>query len=142
MQQRFRKLIRQSFIWQIALGLYWLGLFVMTHIPGEMATLPGASTDKLLHVTAFALLGMLLATAWQLSVGPIGLRHLACAWLLLVLYGAIDEWTQTLVDRQASLYDLLGDAIGALIGLAMFAALRGIVGARLQRADRTEIVNQ
>jgi hypothetical protein len=142
MQQRFRKHIRQSFIWQIALGLYWLALFVMTHIPSEMATLPGASTDKLVHVAAFALLGMLLATAWQLSAGPIGLRHLACAWLLLVLYGAIDEWTQTLVDRQASLYDLLGDALGALIGLAMFAALKGIVGARFQRADRSERVNQ
>jgi VanZ like family len=142
MQQRFRDLVKHSIIWQIALGLYWLALFVMTHIPSEMAALPGASTDKLVHVAAFALLAMMLATAWQLSAGPIGLRHLACAWLLLVLYGALDEWTQTFVDRQASLYDLLGDAVGALIGLAMFAALRGLVGARPHRADRGERVNQ
>ncbi|HEX2474078.1 MAG TPA: VanZ family protein [Lacipirellulaceae bacterium] len=142
MHQRFRELVKQSIIWQIALGLYWLGLFVVTHIPSEMAALPGASTDKLVHVAAFALLAMLLATAWELSAGPIWFRHLACAWLLLVLYGAIDEWTQTLVGRQASLYDWLGDAIGALIGLAVFVALRGLVVARLQRADHGERINQ
>ncbi len=142
MQQRFRELVKQSVIWQIALGLYWLALFVMTHMPSEMAALPGASTDKLVHVAAFALLAMLLVTAWQLSAGPIGIRHLACAWLLLVLYGAFDEWTQTLVDRQASLYDLLGDALGALIGLAVFAALRGLVGRKPRRADRGKRANQ
>jgi VanZ family protein len=142
MQQRFRELVKQSFIWQIALALYWLALFVMTHVPSEMATLPGASTDKLVHIAAFAVLAMLLATAWQLTAGPIGLRHLAYAWLLLVAYGAIDEWTQTLVGRQASLWDLLGDALGALVGLALFAALRGLGGAGLQRGDRSQRRNQ
>jgi VanZ family protein len=142
MQPRFRELVKRAAIWQIALALYWLALFVMTHIPSEMAAMPGASTDKLVHVAAFALLAMLLATAWHLTVGPLALRHMAVAWVVLVLYGAIDEWTQTLVDRQASIYDLLSDALGALVGLTAFATLRRLVGARLQRADRSERANQ
>jgi len=141
MQQRFRELVKRAAIWQIALALYWLALFVMTHIPSEMAELPGASTDKLVHVTAFALLALLLATAWHATVGPLALHHMALAWCMLVLYGALDEWTQTFVDREGSFYDLLGDALGALIGLALFAALRGLVGARLQRAEKNERVN-
>ena len=142
MHQRFRELVKHSIIWQIALGLYWLALFVMTHMPSEMAALPGASTDKLVHVAAFALLAMLLATAWQLTVGRLTLRHMILAWIMLVLYGAVDEWTQTFVDRQASVYDLLGDALGALIGLVAFAALRGLIAARPHRSERSKRANQ
>jgi hypothetical protein len=142
MQQRFRELLKQSIIWQIALGLYWLALFAMTHMPSEMAALPGASTDKIVHFAAFALLAMLLATAWHLTVGQIALRHMALAWVMLVLYGALDEWTQTFVDRQASVYDLLGDAVGALIGLAAFSAVRRLITARLQRSEQSKRANQ
>jgi VanZ family protein len=120
MQQRFRKLLKYAAVWQIVLGLYWLALFVTTHIPNDFAALPGASTDKLVHFTAFALLAFLLATAWHLSVGQLALRHLALAWIVLVLYGAMDEWTQSFVGRTASIYDLLVDALGALVGLVLF----------------------
>jgi VanZ family protein len=120
MQQPFQKFLKYALVWQLALALYWLALFVTTHIPSELAALPGDSTDKFVHVTAFAVLALLLATAWQLSAGPLGLRHLALAWLLLVAYGAIDEWTQSFVRRQASFWDFLGDAVGALIGLVLF----------------------
>jgi VanZ family protein len=142
MQQRFRKLVKYAFIWQVALGVYWLALFVATHIPSDLAALPGTSTDKFVHVTAFALLAFLLATAWHLTVGQLGLRHMALAWIVLVLYGAMDEWTQSFVGRTASVYDLLGDALGALIGLALFIALRRLFSQRLQRAGGSEIPNQ
>ena len=139
MQPRYRKLLKYALIWQIALALYWLVLFVTTHMPSELAALPGAWTDKFVHVTAFALLALLLAAAWQVSAGPLGLRHLALAWILLVGYGAIDEWTQTFVERQASFWDFAGDALGALIGLALFAAMRRLSVGRLQRASNSDM---
>jgi VanZ family protein len=142
MQPHFHKLLKYALIWQIALTLYWLALFVTTHIPSRLATFPGASTDKLVHLSAFAMLALLLATAWQLSMGQFGLRHAIVAWIVLVLYGALDEWTQTFVGRQASLYDLLGDAIGALIGLAFFSMVRRLLGGKLQRAPGSESPNQ
>jgi VanZ family protein len=139
MQQRFQKFVKYALIWQVALALYWLVLFVTTHIPSELAALPGASTDKFVHVTAFALLALLLATAWQLSVGQLGLRQMTLAWIVLVLYGALDEWTQSFVGRQASLWDFVGDAVGALIGLALFAAMRRLFVGRLQRASNSDM---
>jgi VanZ family protein len=139
MQQPFQKFLKYTLVWQLALALYWFALFVTTHIPSDMAGLPGASTDKFVHVTAFALLALLLATAWQLSAGPLGLRHLALAWILLVVYGAIDEWTQSFVRRQASIWDFLGDAVGALIGLVIFAVMRRLFVGRLQRANSSEM---
>jgi VanZ family protein len=142
MQQRFRNFVKYTLIWQIALALYWLALFVTTHIPSNFAALPGGSTDKIVHVTAFALLALLLATAWHLSVGQLGLRHMALAWIVLVLYGALDEWTQTFVGRQASLYDLASDALGALIGLVLFAGAKRFLNGSLQRAGQSERPNQ
>ncbi|HEY3391521.1 MAG TPA: VanZ family protein [Lacipirellulaceae bacterium] len=139
MQQPFQKFLKHAVVWQIALALYWLVLFVTTHIPSELAALPGAWTDEFVHVTGFTLLAMLLATAWQFSIGPLGLRHLALAWILLVVYGAMDEWTQTFVSRHASLWDFLGDAVGALIGLALFATMRRLFVGRLQRANTSEM---
>jgi VanZ family protein len=32
----------------------------------------------------------------------------------------MDEWTQSFVGRTASIYDLLVDALGALVGLVLF----------------------
>jgi VanZ family protein len=142
MQQRFRNFLKYALIWQIALALYWLALFVTTHIPHELAAMPGASTDKIVHVTAFALLALLLATAWQLTAGELGLWQFVLAWVMLVLYGALDEWTQSFVGRTASLYDLLCDAIGALIGLTLFAALKRLFDRWLQHAGSSESLNQ
>jgi VanZ like family len=141
-QQRFRKLLMHALTWQLALASYWLALFVMTHVPIDVVALPGNSIDKLVHVSAFAILAMLLAIAWHLSAGPLTWRHFACAWVLLVLYGAMDEWTQTYVGRIASFADWLGDALGAFIGLATFAALNWLVAGKSQQAERGETVNQ
>jgi VanZ family protein len=141
MKPHLRSIVKHAVIWQVALVCYWLVLFITTHIPRDMAALPGPSTDKLIHFTAFALLAILLSTAWQLTVGPLGLRHFAWAWVLLVLYGALDEWTQSFVGRTASVWDLAGDALGALTGLMMFVALRRLFHTRLQRAVGSERAN-
>jgi VanZ family protein len=113
--------IRSPWLWQFALISYWLALFVSTHLPSEVISGAVSSSDKLIHVIAYAGLALLLAIAWYLAAGRLMLRHVFWAWTALVIYGAFDEWTQTPVGREASVNDWLADALGAAIGLAFFA---------------------
>jgi VanZ family protein len=40
-----------------------------------------------------------------------------------MIYAGLDEWTQSFVGRHASAWDWMADAIGAFLGLALFAWL-------------------
>ena len=99
-------------------------LVVATHLPNRIASLPSNQTDKFVHVAAFAVLAWLLATAWQASVGWLNRRHLWFVWLTIVLYAVVDELTQLLVGRTASVADWLADAVGAALGLFVFQLAR------------------
>jgi VanZ family protein len=122
MQHTLGKVLKHLAIWQVALACYWSALFVFTHIP-----LSGAPPlnfqwgDKVVHLVAFAILAALLATTWQVSSGRLNSSHLRWAWVALAFYGAIDEWTQSLVGRETSFWDWVCDAAGAFLGLAAFA---------------------
>jgi VanZ family protein len=113
--------IKSPWIWQLALISYWVALFVSTHLPSEVVSVAVGSSDKLIHVIAYAGLALLLGIAWHVAVGRLTPRHLCSAWAALVIYGAFDEWTQTPVGREASVADWLADALGAAIGLGIFA---------------------
>jgi VanZ family protein len=103
-------------IW-VVLASYWAALFVATHVPMEMVLLPGGVPDLIPHFITYALLAFLLAAALQVTARRVNGRQFFAAWVLLVVYGAIDETTQPLVGRQASLWDWLADAAGAAVGL-------------------------
>jgi len=107
-------------IWRVLLVGYWLALVIGTHLPRTFAGLPYEQHDKLMHVAAYAVLAWLLAMAWQSSVGRLNGRHLRIAWLAVVGFAAIDEVTQLLVARDASVRDWLADAVGAAVGLMVF----------------------
>jgi VanZ family protein len=116
---------RQLVAWsQAALGIYWAALLIATHLPAETALLPGHTVDKIYHVLAYAVLSGLLATVWQLAGGHLMRRQLVIVWLVVVLYGAVDEITQIPVGREASLLDWLADAAGAACGIVVFVWLR------------------
>jgi VanZ family protein len=117
----FLSKLKSPWIWTLALVCYWLALFVSTHLPTEVVSVAVTTSDKTIHVIAYAGLALLLAMAWHVAVGPVTFRHLCLAWLALVVYGAVDEWTQIPVGREASVGDWLADALGAAIGLAIFA---------------------
>ena len=72
--------------------------------------------DKLVHGALFAALAV--TARWA------GVRR-GVAAVLLVLYAALSEVLQgtSLVDRDASVADLLADAVGVLVGLLVWAAL-------------------
>jgi VanZ family protein len=118
------RLLRNARLWQIALACYWAALFIATHIPADRLPRPAQTADKLAHLLAFAGLSWLFATTWELSAGRLNSRHLVRAWFLLALYGALEEATQPLVGRHASVFDWLADMTGAALGLVLFAWMR------------------
>jgi VanZ family protein len=103
-------------IWVI-LASYWIALFIATHVPMEMVLLPGGVPDLIPHFITYAVLAVLFATALLVTARRLNGRHFVAAWILIAVYGAIDEVTQPLVGRQASLLDWLADAAGAAVGL-------------------------
>ena len=124
MLDALRRHLKNPRTWQLALAGFWLALFIGTHIPSNVPILPKNNFDKVVHFTAFAALAMLLATTWQVTAGHLTGRHLVVVWLVLVLYAALDEWTQILVRRECSIWDWTADALGAALALVLFAKLR------------------
>lgn len=106
-----------------ALGLYWSGIFIATHIPqiprwvGQIPV-----SDKTLHFTAYLFLSFLLYHA----ISPnrkVNWRKPA-VWITLaviVWYGAIDEWLQIYVGRHADVRDFFADLCGAMAGLVILS---------------------
>ncbi|HGY09699.1 MAG TPA: VanZ family protein [Oceanithermus profundus] len=88
------------------LAALWAGLiFALSSQPGSAVGLP-PPWDKLAHMSAYAILALLLRAG--------GLRP-GAAWWLAVLYGAGDELHQHFVPgRLADPADLAADALGAL----------------------------
>jgi VanZ family protein len=111
-------------LWLLLLVGYWLVLFAATHVPSDFPAVPSAQWDKVAHFVAYALLGAGFAMAWQLASGRLTLRQLLTTWIVVVVYGALDEWTQSFVGRDTSFFDWMADAAGAAAGLTMFARLR------------------
>jgi VanZ family protein len=91
-------------------------------------SLDAPGLDKVLHAGEYAGLALLLALA-LLQSGLSPLRAAAIAALGATTFGATDEWHQSFVPgRDASLLDLVADAVGAVAGGAL------LVGAGRRRA--------
>ncbi|SDE16141.1 hypothetical protein SAMN05660485_00003 [Blastococcus fimeti] len=92
-----------------------LSLAVLFAPASDVPTAP-AGVDKLVHVGLFAALAM--SGRWA----GIGSRALAP---LLLVYAAVSEVLQGLgvLDRSVSFADWVADAVGVLLGLALWAGL-------------------
>ena len=102
------------------LSLYWPLLFIATHVPIQNLGPRTGMSDKTMHWMAY--LGLVFFL-W-LAVSPyekVNWRK-AKVWVILVVivwYGAIDEWLQGRVGRDASAGDLVADIAGTLLGLGL-----------------------
>jgi len=103
-------------------ALYWLALFVATHVPMRRRpeTAAHKDFDKGEHLAAFAGLALLLCTTGVVLGQPLS-RLFAIVLAIVAGYGAIDEVTQLLVPtRAADLRDWLADIAGGLAGIIAF----------------------
>ena len=119
----------------LVLAVYWVALFIGTHVPVPPDVLQIAGSDKTLHFLAYLGLSLLIAVC----VRPRGWTYL---WVLLGLaaYGALDELLQISVRRTADIVDWLADVAGVAVGLAAYAVGRqalAVIRQRSRAGDRT-----
>lgn len=119
----------------IIVAIYWLALFVATHIPVVPEALKEPGADKWAHSIAYAGLAFLLATrnsTWDRLTWNVATQIL----LVVGVYGIVDELTQIPVGRNAEMGDWLADLRGASVGLGLVALLQIGVG-RISRRTRS-----
>lgn len=108
----------------LALVLYWIALFVATHLPAQQIAVrePFQNFDKVVHASAYAGLACIAAAAWTWR------RRLVRRDYLVLLaglsgYGVFDELLQLIpaLHRSADVWDWAADTVGAAVGLLVFA---------------------
>jgi len=104
----------------VVLGVYWLALFISTHMPpGPVLTHRVLPLDKVAHFCGYGLLAVLFA--WTaIGIRKPSIMSMLILWGVIVLYGAFDELTQAFVRRTPDPMDWLADAMGAMLGLAAY----------------------
>jgi VanZ family protein len=113
----------------------WAGLiFLLSNQPGLAVSEDPAvdqPTRHIAHVLVYAVLTLLIAWAATGRRVPT-LRLATLAGVIALLYGVTDEIHQTFVPtRTGRPEDLVWDALGAVLGVAAIAVVRGV----LERED-------
>lgn len=101
----------------------WAGvIFALSSIPSlESGLRPvwDLVLRKIAHAAEFAILAALLLRA----LAPQTKRAVPVAFFLALFYAASDEWHQTFVENRTGAWaDALIDAIGIIVGLAVYAS--------------------
>jgi VanZ family protein len=109
-------------------ALLWIGLFIGTHIPAQSLP-PMHVSDKTLHFAAyFGLASMIYVSTWITNPRRRWLSVMVLA--ICMVYGAIDELLQPLVNRHASAKDWIADVAGAACAVLLLALLRRFLSPR------------
>jgi len=121
------------------LGMYWITLFVLTHLPPEILNRLLAlffsrgekvlehGGDKRVHLQAYAGLAFLF-TSWLAIRGTDGFKLWKLTIVVLGAYAVFDELSQIPFGRTASVRDCLADGTGVAIGSVCFLAARFLIG--------------
>lgn len=106
------------------LAVYWVAMFIATHLPPSQVSIPGGS-DKSIHALAFFGLGFLLSL-WKWFKRPQSIATSIRTWLMILGYACVDELLQGPVGRTPDIHDGFADMIGATAGIAVayFAGFR------------------
>lgn len=111
-------------------AVYWCFIFTGTHLPKIPASVPRIN-DKVMHFTAFYVLATILCycTTSEKLVRRFGTIVAVC-----LLYGLLDEWTQSFVrGRTTDLYDFAADACGTISAVAIYMSGRYLWKRRQKR---------
>jgi len=131
-----RQWLRQRpLLWFWLPVFFWMGLIFLLSAQPDFPRTSTGWLDQFLsagaHILLFGVLAVLLARA-------LGTRHraLAIAFTLTMVYALSDEFHQGYVPgRHPDALDLLWDALGAALGLCLFAQLRRRSGLAQRHAN-------
>jgi VanZ family protein len=96
------------------LGMYWLALFVGTHVPISMKGM-GQGGDKILHFLAFT--GLAFLMSFGIGGRRPTWRAFAVVLVVALSYAGFDEFSQLLVGRHCDFWDWFADCLGTVTGL-------------------------
>ena len=94
------------------------------YVLSSLSQVPGGEYvyDKLGHLAVFGVLGYLTLRATHGGSGPLSPLPAATAVLLVVAWGALDEFHQSFVPgRYPSVADVVADALGAGLAVLVWA---------------------
>jgi VanZ family protein len=128
-------LYRQRTAILFILILMWIGAFVATHIPARCIPRQIVCLgDFVLHGIGF--LG--LSSWFILTVAAFGIKpvqRIPLVLLVMVVYGALDEYTQQFFGRSTELKDWLTDTTATVVSLILWETILFLA----QRTTRTKI---
>jgi len=122
----------------LACALLWAGtLYYLSDQPGMAITPLFSHQDKVMHVVAYALLGIFSMGVLPKSTAGYRPAQLWIVTALTGVYGLLDEYHQSFIPgRFASLGDVIADLAGGFLG-ALFVYLLAQRLARRNHADDT-----
>lgn len=121
-----------------ALTVYWIALFVMTHLPPELVSrilfnffssgdeVLEEGGDKTMHLVAYAGLAFLLASFLWIR-GVEGIKRWKVTFIVLGVYAIVDELLQIPFRRTADVRDCIADWVGVAIGYCCFLLARLLI---------------
>ncbi len=113
------------------LPAYWIFLACCTHFPRLKLDWGVSKPDKWAHLIAFGVLAFMLWRFAETFRRPLAGRQVMALVVVLVVYAAIDEYTQQFVGRSTD----VGDWLMGLVGMgAVLGPLE--VHRRLVRRER------
>jgi VanZ family protein len=114
--------IKQFTLYWLPLIAYCVAIYIQSDYPSPQSLPSFEFSDKLLHLAAYAVLGVLFYRAYQTT--PFN-NHIQMLVLLSIisasLYGVSDEIHQAFVPaRDGSLWDVVADILGAAGGVYLY----------------------
>jgi VanZ family protein len=115
--------------------LLWIGAFTATHIPARY--IPGqiASIGEIgLHGIGFlGLSSWFILTVAAFNIKPV--QRILLVLLVMIVYGAVDEYTQQFFGRSTELKDWLTDITATVVSLILWEPILFLA----KRTGRTKI---
>ena len=108
---------------RIVTAAYAIALVVATHTPRLAVSFDSGTpipADKLLHFTAYGVLGMLVGFIAEQADRKL-FRWLPMAFAAVACFALVDEITQPMFQRHAEPFDWVADIIGGGVGLCLTA---------------------
>jgi VanZ family protein len=116
----------------LAVGVWMTVTVILSTFPVEDLQPNVPNADKIGHAAVYAVLGFLCAVAWFRH----GSSHSAAverAMALVLLFGALMEFVQSLVGRDPSMADWVADGVGGLFGIGFWKAWRIVMEYRAEQ---------
>ncbi len=113
----------------------WTGAFAATHIPARYIPSQIAGLgDIVLHGIGFlGLSSWLILTMAAFGVKPV--KRILFVLLVMMIYGALDEYTQQFFGRSTELKDWLTDTTATVVSLILWETILFLA----QRITRTKV---